>query len=117
MLRIKRFQEGGPMPAEAGAEPQMAPQEAAPQGPQGGGEDPLMQLANIFAQGLQNQDCNLLAQGAEAFLQLIQQSMGGEPGAPAGEPQFKKGGKMVGRKCKQNGGLMPKKKCSGGKVK
>ena len=67
----------------------MAPEAGA----QGGGEDPLMQIAQIFAQGLQTQDCNLLAQGAQAFLEMLQQTMGAEQG----QPVFKKGGKLVRR--------------------
>lgn len=82
----------------------MAPAEGAPMGPEGQGQDPLMQLADIFAQGLQSGDCNMLAQGAEMFIQLISQAMGqgGPQGpvdqAPEGEPVFKKGGKLIKRK-------------------
>ena len=64
----------------------------------------IPQLAEIFAQGLQGGDCQMLAQGAEMFLQVIAQAMGqgGPQGpvdqAPEGEPVFKKGGKIVKRK-------------------
>lgn len=96
-MKFRKFQAGGPMVAEdpnavaAGApvEKGMAPEAAA----QGGGEDPLMQIAQIFAQGLQTQDCNLLAQGAQAFLEMLQQTMNAEQG----QPVFKKGGKLVRR--------------------
>lgn len=77
--------------------------EAAPAGAQGG-QDPIMQIADIFAQALQSGDCNMLAQGAEMFIQLVSQAMGqgGPQGpvdqAPEGEPVFKKGGKLVKRK-------------------
>lgn len=93
-MKVKKFQEGGNMPA--------AP-EAAPAGAQGG-QDPIMQIADIFAQALQSGDCNMLAQGAEMFIQLVSQAMGqgGPQGpvdqAPEGEPVFKKGGKLVKRK-------------------
>lgn len=62
--------------------------------------DVLMQIAQIFAQGLQAGDCNLLAQGAEAFLGLLQQAQGPAPveAAPQGQPVFKKGGKLLKRK-------------------
>lgn len=62
--------------------------------------DVLMQIAQIFAQGLQAGDCNLLAQGAEAFLSLLQQAQGPAPveAAPQGQPVFKKGGKLLKRK-------------------
>lgn len=64
-------------------------------------QDPIMMIADMFAQGLQNQDCGMLAQGAEMFLQMISQAQGGPAPVgevPAGEPVFKKGGKMVKRK-------------------
>lgn len=86
---------------EGGAAP--APMEGAPAGPEGG-QDPLMQIADLFAQALQSGDCNMLAQGAEMFLQLISQAMGqGGPQGPVdqvpeGQPVFKKGGKLIKRK-------------------
>lgn len=103
--RVQRFQQGGstPMPQD----PAMA-QQAQLQG----GEDPLIQVAQLFMQGLQTQNCEMLAQGAQAFLMLLQQAQGGrvEPvGEPQGEPVFKKGGKLCKRK-------KVKKDCSGGKV-
>ena len=84
-MKITKFQQGGqaPMPAE-----------------QTPAQDPLLQIAQIFAQGLQAGDCNLLAQGAEAFLSLLQQAQGPAPveAAPQGQPVFKKGGKLLKRK-------------------
>ena len=105
---IRKFQAGGQTPAPQ--DPANAPQAQA--GAQGG--DPLLQIAEIFAQGLQTQNCELLAQGAQAFLMLLQQAQGGAEqqtpvGEPQGEPVFKKGGKICGRK-------KVKKDCSGGKV-
>ena len=81
---IKKFQQGGEMPSAA---PEQQP-------------DVLMQIAQIFAQGLQAGDCNLLAQGAEAFLGLLQQAQGPAPveAVPQGQPVFKKGGKLLKRK-------------------
>ena len=90
---VRKFQEGGPVSPEA------TPVEGTPQEmPQGGGEqDPLMQITQMFAQGLQNQDCNMLAQGAQMFLQLMQaQAQGGAAPAP-GEPIYRKGGVLVRR--------------------
>lgn len=84
------MQEGGTAP--------VAP--AAPQGEQ----DVIMQIADIFAQGLQSGDCNMLAQGAQMFIQLVSQAMGQGVAqgpvdqTPEGEPVFKKGGKIVKRK-------------------
>lgn len=94
-MKIREYQEGGNMPP--------APATGAPAGPEGG-QDPIMQIADIFAQGLQSGDCNMLAQGAQMFIQLISQAMNqaGPQGpvdqAPEGEPVFKKGGKIVKRK-------------------
>lgn len=97
-MKVKKFQEGGNMPAPAAGTP------TSPEG----GQDPVMQIAEIFAQGLQNGDCNMLAQGAELFLQFLSQAIGQngpqEPvdQVPEGEPVFKKGGKLVKRKkCKK----------------
>lgn len=101
--QTKKFQQGGPVeaPVEGGEAPveggapveEGAPEEGAPEG---GQEDPMMQLAQIFAQGLQNQDCQALAQGAQMFLQLIEQSQGGgQPQEPQGEPVFRKGGVLA----------------------
>lgn len=89
MRIVEKFQEGGAMPEGA-----PAPQEQ---------QDPLMQIAQIFAQGLQEQNCEMLAQGAQMFLQVLQQSMRAQqPGPEAGgQPVFKKGGKMVKRVCKR----------------
>lgn len=99
----KKFQQGGPMEApaegapEEGAPVEGAPVEGAPEegAPEAGGEDPMMQLVQIFQQGLQNQDCQALAQGAQMFLELVQQSQGGGQPAPQEEPVFRKGGRLA----------------------
>ena len=96
--QTKKFQQGGPVDAPAdGAEAPVsqeeAPEEQAPE--EGGQEDPMMQLAQLFAQGLQNQDCQMLAQGAQMFLQLVEQSQGGGAEEPQGEPVFRKGGRLA----------------------
>lgn len=102
---IRRFQQGGPVEApveEGGAPVEQAPEGAAPEGAEGpapegqGQEDPMMQLAQMFSQGLQNQDCQMLAQGAQMFLQLLQQSQGGGgPQGPQTEPVFRRGGVLA----------------------
>lgn len=126
MKIVKKYQAGGSVPM-----PQDPAQQPAAQ-PNGGEQDPLLQIAEIMAQGLQTQNCELLAQGAQAFLMLLQQAQGGaEQQAPVGEPQgepvFKKGGKICGRKKVKkdcNGGKVAKncgggsfKKCNGGTMK
>ena len=96
--QTKKFQQGGPVgaPAEGTEAPVSqgeAPEEPAPE--EGGQEDPMMQLAQLFAQGLQNQDCQMLAQGAQMFLQLVEQLQGGGAEEPQGEPVFSKGGRLA----------------------
>jgi hypothetical protein len=87
-MKIAKYQEGGAMaaPAEAPAQEQ----------------DPVIVMANMFAEGLQTQNCELLAQGAQMFLEMISQAQGGAAPVeevPAGEPVFKKGGKLSKRRA------------------
>lgn len=97
----RKFQDGGAVDApqeeavDQGAPVEgTTPEEQAPQGQ----EDPMMQIVQMFAEGLQKQDCQLLAQGAQMFLQLVQQSQGGAaPQEEQGQPVFKKGGILVRR--------------------
>lgn len=93
--RIYKFQEGGPMPEEA-----MAPEAGAP-APEAGGQDPLMQLAQMAMQALQTQDCQAAMAVCQGFMQLVQgaQGQGGAPAeeAPAGEPVYRRGGTLVRR--------------------
>ncbi len=96
--QTKKFQQGGPVgaPAEGAEAPvsqEEAPEEPAPE--EEGQENPMMQLAQLFAQGLQNQDCQMLAQGAQMFLQLVEQSQDGGAEEPQGEPVFRKGGRLA----------------------
>lgn len=105
---IRRFQMGGPMgpeevPAE-GAPMEGAPAEGGmPEGPapapeEGGGQDPIMMLAQMSAQALQAQDCQMAMQVCQAFLEIIQQMQGGgAPEEPQGEPVFRRGGVLVRR--------------------
>jgi hypothetical protein len=87
MKIVNKFQQGGAMPVDAPAP------EAAPAGAQ---QDPMAMIVELFVNGLQNQDCQALAQGAEMFLSLIQQAQAPAPvdAAPQGQPVFRKGGKM-----------------------
>ena len=88
MAFIKKFQAGGPMPAEAAA---AAPAPA----PEQGGGDPIMQIAEMAGAALQSQDCAMAMQVCEAFMMLVEQMAGG---APQGQPVFAKGGKLIRRK-------------------
>ena len=86
---IKKHQMGG----------QMAPENAAPENPEVAPEqnvqDPLMQLAQMAAQALQSQDCNMAMQICQALVEIAQQAPAPEE-AP-GEPVFAKGGKLLRR--------------------
>lgn len=98
--KTRKFQVGGAMPAEAPAEEPTAEggapvDETAPE--QGGEQDPIAALAQMAAQALQNQDCNMMAQVCQAFLEIVQQMQGGAPEEPQGEPVFRKGGTLVRR--------------------
>ena len=93
---VRRFQEGGPMPEEA-----MGPEAGgAPMGPEGG-QDPIMQLAQMAMQALQAQDCQAAMAVCQGFVELLQsaQGQGGAPAeeAPAGEPVYRRGGTLVRR--------------------
>ncbi len=98
---IPRFQEGGQMadpgmaegaPMEGGAPTEGAPEAA------GGGEDPLMQIAQMAMQALQSQDCQAAMQVCDAFIQLVQQAQGGgEAPSEQGEPVYRKGGVLTRR--------------------
>ena len=101
-MKIKVFQMGGPMGPEGA--PEEAPTGGAPApeaggapeeaGAPAGGEDPIMQIAQVAMQALQAQDCEAAMAVCEAFIQLIQQSQGGAPeeAAPEGEPVYHNGG-------------------------
>ena len=96
--QTKKFQQGGPVGAPAEGTEAPVSQGEAPEEPaseEGGQEDPMMQLTQLFAQGLQNQDCQMLAQGAQMFLQLVEQLQGGGAEEPQGEPVFRKGGRLA----------------------
>jgi hypothetical protein len=106
-FNVKYFQEGGPMGAPApGPEAGAPPPEGGAPAPGGaeGGQDPLMQIAQILSQGLQAQDCQALAQGAQMFLELVAQAQGGGQGGPPPEEPtvMKKGGKFVLKKKGDN---------------
>lgn len=96
---IKKFQMGGEMAPEEAPEQMPAeemPAEGAPS-PEGGQGDPLMQVAQLAVQALQNQDCNAAMQVCQIFLQMVQQMQGQPEPEPQGEPVFRKGGVLVRR--------------------
>ena len=92
----RKFQVGGAMPALTETPAAGAPvDETAPD--QGEEQDPIMMLAQMSAQALQNQDCQMAMQVCQAFLEIVQQMQGGAPEEPQGEPVFRKGGSLVRR--------------------
>jgi hypothetical protein len=85
--KVKKFQEGGAMPA--GDPNAMPPQEAAP-------ADPMTQLLQVAAQALQTQNCEAAMAVCQALLQLAQGGPAGPEAAPQEEPTFaKRGAKLV----------------------
>lgn len=77
----------------------MAPEGGAPEAApaDGGGQDPIMMLAEAAAQALQVQDCQIAMQVCQGLMALVQQMGGGAPQEPQGEPVFKKGGVLLRR--------------------
>ena len=89
--KVQKFQMGGPVQPNAPAEePTQAPE-------QGGEQDPMVILAQMSAQAIQSQDCQMAMQVCQAFLEIMQQMQGGAPEEPQGEPVFRKGGVLVRR--------------------
>ena len=88
----RKFQAGGPMPAEGGAP-----------APQGGG-DPMAMLMQGAQQAIQSGDCEIAMQVCQMLLEMLG---GGAPaeGAPAeaapapaeGEPVYRRGGRLLRR--------------------
>lgn len=90
MKLIRKQQQGGAMAAED-------PNAVASQAPMNNGmgeQDPMMTIVQLFSDGLSQQNCEMLAQGAQMFLQLVQEAQSAES---AGQPVFGKGGKIVSR--------------------
>ena len=97
-ITLKKFQVGGTLPSEEQVQEQVQEQAPVEQQEQPiNDQDPIVVLTQVFTQGLQNQDCDLLAQGAQMFLEIVQQMQGGAPEEPQGEPVFRKGGTLVRR--------------------
>ena len=89
MAFIKKYQAGGPMPAD----PAMAgaPAEAAPAPEQGGQDQMMAQLEQMAMEIIQSVGPEGAAMLAEIIMTMLQQ--GG--GAPQGQPVFRRGGKLV----------------------
>lgn len=93
---VKKFQQGGEIAPEEAPMEEAPVEEGTPMNEgQGGGEDPFMMLAQMAAQALQNQDCQMAMQVCQGFLEVMQQMAGAQQ--QQGEPVFKKGGKLCKR--------------------
>lgn len=93
-LKVQKFQEGGPMPAEEAPMEQAPAEGGAPAG--GNPEDAIMQMAQLAMQALQNQDCDAAMAVCQAFVEMIQAQQGGGGAAPE-EPVYRAGGRLVRR--------------------
>lgn len=96
--KIKKFQQGGPMPqdpaSQGGGTPAGAP---APEGgaPEQGGQDPMAQILQVAAQAVQTQNCEAAMAVCQALMQIAQGGAAQEP-APQEEPTFaRNGAKLV----------------------
>lgn len=77
---IEKFQDGGitPTPMDQGmAAPDTAPMPQDAGGAPEGGDDPILQLAQMAQQALEAGDGQLALAVCEGFLQLVQQIAGG----------------------------------------
>lgn len=101
--QVQKFQEGGPIPVSG--DPAMTqPGAQMPTDPAAAGgapaEDPIVQLLQMAQQALETGDGQLALGVCEGLVQVVQQ-MAGEgaapEAAPAGEPVFGKGGKILKR--------------------
>lgn len=92
---VKKFQQGGQVAPEAPMPEKEMPAEGAPQeAPQ---DNPLMALVEAAMQGLQTQDCQIMAQVCQGLVELAQQMQEPAPQEATGEPVFKKGGVLLRR--------------------
>lgn len=96
---VRKFQEGGAVPTE-GAPVEQAPVEGAPvEGAPAEGGDPMQQILQAAVQAVQTNDGNLALQVCAALIQLAQGAAGAPAEtAPAGEPVYRKGGRLAYRK-------------------
>ena len=96
--KIKKFQQGGPMPQGAPVEGGAAPVEGqAPEGgaPEQGGQDPMAQILQVAAQAVQTQNCEAAMAVCQALMQIAQGGAAQEQ-APQEEPTFaRNGAKLV----------------------
>lgn len=84
MAFIKKFQQGGPMPAETAAAPAPAPAQ--------GGQDQMMaQLEQMAMEIIQS----VGPEGAAMLAEMIMSMLQSQTPAQEGQPVFRKGGKIA----------------------
>lgn len=90
---VRRYQQGGPMPA---GDPAMAgaPVEAAPAPAQGGQDQMMAQLEQMAMEIIQSVGPEGAAMLAEMIMAILQQ--GAAAPAEGAQPVFRKGGKIAG---------------------
>ena len=81
-MKIKKFQQGGPMPAEAAPAP----------APQGGQDQMMAQLEQMAMEIIQSVGPEGAAMLAEMIMAMLQSQA---PVGASGQPVFKKGGKIA----------------------
>lgn len=93
---VRRYQQGGPMPAD----PAMAgaPVEAAPAPAQGGQDQMMAQLEQMAMEIIQSVGPEGAAMLAEMIMAMLQQ---GGASAEGAQPVFRKGGKMKRRNARK----------------
>lgn len=97
--KVKKYQQGGPMPAEATA-PAPAPAEGGNMAPTEPGADdmgsnPMEQILAAAQQAVQTQNCEAAMMVCQALLEIVAQAQGGPQSAPQEEPTFARNGAKI----------------------
>ena len=92
--RVNKFQEGGAIEEQ---QPEMTAEAPATQPAEETNQDPMYQILQAAAQAVQTNDGQLALQVCAALVQLAQGSAQAEQ-QPAGEPVYRKGGKLAYRR-------------------
>lgn len=92
--RVNKFQEGGAIEEQ---QPEMTAEAPATQPVEETNQDPMYQILQAAAQAVQTNDGQLALQVCAALVQLAQGGAQAEQ-QPAGEPVYRKGGKLAYRR-------------------
>lgn len=91
---VNKFQEGGAIESQ---QPEMTAEAPATQPAEETNQDPMYQILQAAAQAVQTNDGQLALQVCAALVQLAQSGAQAEQ-QPAGEPVYRKGGKLAYRR-------------------